>query len=76
MQATEDSKSWPKPFVSAETTILVLDVNDETPLFRSPLYMAEIDENSPVNLPVTFVGQSVPEVYDYDQVKKNLLYTY
>jgi hypothetical protein len=31
--------------------------------------VAEIDENSPANMPVTFVGsESLPEVYDYDQV--------
>ena len=49
-------------------TVLVLDVNDETPQFRSGHYTAEIDENSPINMPVTFVGQAfVAQVFDYDQ---------
>lgn len=59
-----------RPTVSTEVTIIVLDVNDQSPAFRSPGgYAAEIDENSPANMPVTFVGSdAVPEVFDYDQV--------
>jgi hypothetical protein len=67
--ATEDSPL--RPNVTTEVTILVLDVNDQAPAFRNGggPYMAEIDENSPANMPVTFVGsESLPEVYDYDQV--------
>lgn len=67
--ATEDSPL--RPNVTTEVTILVLDVNDQAPAFRNngQDYVAEIDENSPANMPVTFVGsESLPEVYDYDQV--------
>lgn len=66
--ATEDSTL--RPSVTTEVTILVLDVNDQAPAFRSTgPYLAEIDENSPANMPVTFIGSdSLPEVYDYDQV--------
>lgn len=67
-QATEDSKLEPKPSTVTEVTVLVMDVNDEAPRFRSQLYEAEIDENSPVNMPVSFVKQSnVAQVFDYDQ---------
>lgn len=67
--AEEDSTLRPK--VSTEVTVLVLDVNDQAPAFRGQQYIAEIDENSPANMPVTFVGAgSLAEVYDYDQVRK------
>lgn len=66
--ATEDSPL--KPSVTTEVTILILDVNDQAPAFRNVgPYMAEIDENSPANMPVTFIGSdTLAEVYDYDQV--------
>lgn len=65
--ATEETTR--RPSVATEVTIIVLDVNDQAPAFRSVRYVAEIDENSPANMPVTFVGaDSVPEVFDYDQV--------
>lgn len=45
-----------------------MDVNDETPTFRSSAYFAEVNENAPVNTPVTFLRNAVPEVFDHDQV--------
>lgn len=71
--ATEDSPL--KPSVTTEVTILVLDVNDQAPAFRNNgPYLAEIDENSPANMPVTFIGQdSLAQVYDYDQVSQLFL---
>ena len=70
--ATEDSAL--RPSVTTEVTILVLDVNDQAPAFRGGPYLAEIDEHSPANMPVTFVGSdSVPEVFDYDQVSSHFL---
>ena len=70
--ATEDSTL--RPSVTTEVTILVLDVNDQAPAFRGGPYLAEIDEHSPANMPVTFVGSdSVPEVFDYDQVSSHFL---
>lgn len=70
--ATEDSTL--RPSVTTEVTILVLDVNDQAPAFRGGPYLAEIDEHSPANMPVTFVGSdSVPEVFDYDQVSSYFL---
>lgn len=75
--ATEDSAL--KPSVTTEVTILVLDVNDQAPAFRhsgTGPYLAEIDEHSPANMPVTFIGSdSLPEVYDYDQVS-SLVYIF
>ena len=56
-----------QPSATAEVTVLVLDVNDETPRFRSAQYVAEVDENSPVNMPLTLVGGSVAHVFDHDQ---------
>lgn len=49
-------------------TIIVTDVNDETPTFRSARYVGEINENAQSNTPVTFIGTAVPQVFDYDQV--------
>lgn len=45
-----------------------MDVNDETPTFRSKIYACEVNENAPANTPLTFLGHAVPQVYDYDQV--------
>ncbi|XP_018347185.1 PREDICTED: cadherin-23 [Trachymyrmex septentrionalis] len=62
----EVSKIIPSPSVSTEVTIILTDVNDETPTFRSMLYRAEINENAPENTPVNFIGGAVPEVFDHD----------
>lgn len=45
-----------------------MDVNDETPTFRSKLYACEVNENAPTNTPLTFLGHALPQVFDYDQV--------
>ncbi|XP_053979716.1 cadherin-23 [Hylaeus volcanicus] len=62
----EVSKIVPAPSVSTEVTIILTDVNDETPKFRSTRYRAEINENAPQNTPVNFIGDAIPEVYDHD----------
>nr|XP_012151361.1 PREDICTED: cadherin-23 [Megachile rotundata] len=62
----EVSKIVPPPSVSTEVTIILTDVNDETPKFRSTRYRAEINENAPHNTPVNFIGDAIPEVYDHD----------
>ena len=42
-------------------------MNDETPTFKSPSYVAEIGENSPRATPILFLGGNVvPEVFDHD----------
>ncbi|CAG7830108.1 unnamed protein product [Allacma fusca] len=64
--ASEKSKIRPAPTTTTECTIIINDVNDETPKFRSRSYLAEVVENSPVDVPVTFLGESVPECYDHD----------
>ena len=65
----EVSKIVPPPSVSTEVTIILTDVNDEAPKFRSPRYRAEINENAPYNTPVNFIGDAIPEVYDHDLVR-------
>jgi|SRR5436190_16907059 len=73
----EVSKINPPPSVSTEVTIILTDVNDETPTFRSTLYHAEINENAPQNTPVNFIGNAVPEVFDHDLVSTNYeIYTF
>ncbi|XP_044743020.1 cadherin-23, partial [Chrysoperla carnea] len=57
----------PAPRAVTEVTIIVTDINDETPTFRSPHYECEIDENAQNNTPLTFLGNVVPEVFDHDQ---------
>lgn len=69
LQAKEESHlSLPDPSVQTEVTIIITDVNDETPTFRSARYVGEINENAQSNTPVTFIGTAVPQVFDYDQV--------
>lgn len=70
LEITAEEKSQiisPPPSAKTEVTIIVTDVNDETPTFRSNFYEAEINENAQVNTPVTFLGNFFPEVYDHDQ---------
>ena len=43
--------------------LLLQDINDEIPRFRSSLYVAEISENAQKNTPVTWLGgDTVAEV--------------
>ena len=71
ISAKEISKVVPTPSVTTQVTIILTDVNDETPRFRSARYLAEINENAPQNTPVNFIGgDSIPEVYDHDLVSK------
>lgn len=65
----EISKIIPTPSVSTEVTIILTDINDETPTFRSSRYNGEINENAPQNTPIYFIGEAVPEVYDHDLVR-------
>lgn len=58
----------PMPSTTTEVTIIVTDVNDETPRFRSERYVGEILENAQQNTPITFLQDAIPEVFDYDQV--------
>jgi cadherin 23 len=48
-------------------TIIVTDVNDETPTFRDNRYECEIHENAQENTPITFLGDVRNDVYDHDQ---------
>lgn len=53
--------------IQTEVTIILNDINDERPTFRSPVYDCEINENAQINTPVTFLGSSINEVFDHDQ---------
>lgn len=68
IQATERSKIKPAPSVRTEVTIILTDVNDETPTFRSSSYECEIPENAQQNTPVTFLKESTNDVFDNDLV--------
>ncbi|XP_046405905.1 cadherin-23 [Ischnura elegans] len=57
----------PAPTAKTEVTVIILDVNDEVPTFRSKFYVAEVNENAQANTPVTFLGGSTPQVFDHDQ---------
>ncbi|XP_066157175.1 cadherin-23 isoform X2 [Euwallacea fornicatus] len=66
--ATEvGSHQKPPPYATTEVTVMITDVNDETPTFKSNMYECEIAENAPKNTPLTFIGNSIPEIFDYDQ---------
>ncbi|XP_069668723.1 cadherin-23 isoform X2 [Periplaneta americana] len=70
IMAKEDSKTVsPPPFVKTEVTVIITDVNDEIPTFRSESYLAEVNENAQANTPVTFLNNAIPEVFDHDQGK-------
>lgn len=69
LKAREESHEvFPAPEVKTEITVIVTDVNDEVPTFRSARYVAEINENAQVNTAVSFIGPVIPQVFDYDQV--------
>lgn len=57
----------PRPSAVTEVTIIITDVNDEAPTFRNRHYLCEVPENAAINTPITFLGNSIPEVFDYDQ---------
>ncbi|VVC96242.1 unnamed protein product [Leptidea sinapis] len=57
-------------------TIIVTDVNDETPSFRSGRYVGEVIENAQQNTPITFLQDAIPEVFDYDQGKNGTFELY
>uniref|UniRef100_A0A182T3Z4 Cadherin domain-containing protein n=1 Tax=Anopheles maculatus TaxID=74869 RepID=A0A182T3Z4_9DIPT len=59
----------PAPSSSMEITVIVTDVNDEIPRFRSDGYECEIGENAQENTLARFIDGSINEVYDYDQGK-------
>lgn len=68
ISAREESQNpYSNEVIQTEVTIIVTDVNDETPTFRSARYVGEINENAQSNTPVTFIGTAVPQVFDYDQ---------
>lgn len=68
-QAQEDSEVVdPPPAMTTEVTVLLEDVNDETPTFKAAHYVAEIAEGAQFNSPVNLIGDAIPEVYDHDQV--------
>lgn len=58
----------PLPSATTEITVIVTDVNDEKPRFRSKRYVGEVIENAQQNTPITFLQDGIPEVFDYDQV--------
>lgn len=65
--ATERSQLKPQPSVKTEVTIIITDINDEKPTFRSEKYECEVNENAQANTPLTFIGETLNEVYDHDQ---------
>lgn len=67
--ATEISDTRANSVAQTEITIILLDVNDETPTFMSTYYEAEITENVQENAPLTFISNSRNSVIDRDQVR-------
>lgn len=69
---TQNSIAYqPPPSASTEITVILIDINDETPRFRAASYEAEISESSQENTPLTFIGEAAQlnGVYDFDQGK-------
>ncbi|XP_059472366.1 cadherin-23 [Neocloeon triangulifer] len=66
--AKEESRALSSaPTAKTEVTIMVMDVNDEAPRFRSAAYVCEVNEGAQANSPLTFLGNTKPEVFDHDQ---------
>ncbi|XP_063244010.1 cadherin-23 [Bacillus rossius redtenbacheri] len=63
----ETEVMFPPPVVKTEVTIIVTDINDEIPTFRSKSYVGEVNENAQANTPITFLDNAIPEVFDHDQ---------
>ncbi|KPM07825.1 cadherin-23-like protein [Sarcoptes scabiei] len=64
IEATEVTHNvFPPPSITTEVTIILTDVNDEPPRFRLPLYLAEIMENSPPDMPITFIGRNSRKIF-------------
>lgn len=63
----------PPPSVETEVTVVLEDVNDQTPTFRASHYVAEVAEGAQFNMPVNLIGDAIPEVYDDDQVSSILV---
>lgn len=77
IQAKEDSKTiFPQPVARTEVTIIITDINDESPRFRSEKYICEVNENAQVNTPITFLPPAIPQVYDYDQGKNGTFHMF
>ncbi|CAG9578961.1 unnamed protein product [Danaus chrysippus] len=75
--ATEESHMVsPLPSATTEVTVIITDVNDEKPRFKSNRYVGEIIENAQQNTPITFLQDGVPEVFDYDQGKNGTFELY
>ncbi|KAJ8730632.1 hypothetical protein PYW08_002045 [Mythimna loreyi] len=75
--ATEESRTIsPMPSTTTEVTVIVTDVNDETPRFRNDRYVGEVLENAQQNTPITFLQDAIPEVFDYDQGKNGTFELY
>ncbi|CAD0199964.1 unnamed protein product [Chrysodeixis includens] len=75
--ATEESRVIsPMPSATTEVTVIVTDVNDETPRFRNERYVCEVLENAQQNTPLTFLQDAIPEVFDYDQGKNGTFELY
>ncbi|CAH0702289.1 unnamed protein product [Spodoptera exigua] len=64
------------PSATTEVTVIVTDVNDETPRFRNDRYVGEVLENAQQNTPITFLQDAIPEVFDYDQGKNGTFELY
>ncbi|KAJ4438181.1 hypothetical protein ANN_14120, partial [Periplaneta americana] len=77
IMAKEDSKTVsPPPFVKTEVTVIITDVNDEIPTFRSESYLAEVNENAQANTPVTFLNNAIPEVINDEKKHCFKMYKY
>ncbi|OQR74996.1 cadherin-23-like [Tropilaelaps mercedesae] len=67
IEASEVGSDIADSVARTEVTVVLTDVNDQTPTFRSSVYYAEIIENAQINAPITFLGNATPEVFDHDQ---------
>lgn len=53
--------------MKTEVTVLISDVNDQIPTFAQSVYRCEINENSQLNTPLSFMDAAVDNHYVFDR---------
>lgn len=70
-QAYEKNDSFPQEgntTTVTEVTVIILDVNDNSPQFNNQTYNASLQENTPEGVPITLTDPVSMIVSDIDQV--------
>lgn len=67
IESTALSLVKPSAQVKTEVTVLISDVNDQIPTFAQSVYRCEINENSQLNTPLSFMDAGLDNHYVFDR---------